>query len=650
MGAKKRLLLLNPPQNSDVGAQIHFENLGLGYLAASARKHLGSTHDTSIWDCVLVDPAMTHVPEVLSATRPDYVGLSLTTMNVDRGMDLVKAIKEYSRDTRIILGGILPSSLPAPELACFQPDAIIRGEGETLLPRVLDLFDADSGQDLLVLTQEAGLGVDDQAWPSRDMLPWQLRIHPQASLSASRGCPFHCGFCSIPQPGGKREWRPRDIEDVVEEMVFLYKDFGVLHFYFVDDNFLLHTNASRERAERFAELVLEKLPPVRFGFMCRSAAVDAGLFTLLKRAGLSGVFLGVESFSQTVLDRYQKQEAVDEHIRALSDLHALGVTTNPGFIFFDPWTDSTEISENLTVMTRLDFPALQFVNSKLTCYRGCALEKSTPPCDCGTQKMGIKNYAFQDHHTKHLFDECCTLFFQTLPSLDEYTIYRMYNYYIAYIQPYLLHTRSESLFIKYFNQCFSLWKQGDDVVLGLLQDLKINRYESINDQKQTITNKATRHWREGNLVAERYFRLAEMVLHKQMESTDPDQASLASLAFTSSHSGLNIDSLFRAAATNKNINHLALAKILSCYTDDNAAAHYEWLLNTQDDSVAAAAIRSAILTSNTSIRKTGKQYLERNGPTVSQDLSEHLRLADELFSLDYTNFILSYPLETRHSA
>lgn len=56
MNSKKRLLLINPPSSQNSGLQLHLENLGLAYLAASVRKHLGDSHDVSLWDCALVDP------------------------------------------------------------------------------------------------------------------------------------------------------------------------------------------------------------------------------------------------------------------------------------------------------------------------------------------------------------------------------------------------------------------------------------------------------------------------------------------------------------------------------------------------------------------------------------------------------------------
>ncbi|OLN29654.1 Hopanoid 2-methyltransferase [Desulfovibrio sp. DV] len=413
MRSKKQLLLINPPANADVGKQLHMENLGLGYVAAAVRRNLGDSHEAHIWDCSIVDPAGKFIGALLKKLSPDYVGLSLSTMNANGGVQVAAQIKEFDPSMRIILGGVLPTSLTTDELRIFSPDAIVRGEGEALVSPVLTALDAAAGpgeREVLEVSQDVPLDVDAVGWPSRDMLPWQLRLHPQTSISASRGCPYRCSFCSIPQPGGKKGWRPRNIEDVVAEMEFIHKRHHCAHFYFVDDNFVLPTAGSRKRAEHFAHLVLEKLPDIRFGFMCRSAAIEPELFRLLKKAGLAGVFLGIESFSQPVLDRYRKQETVEEHIEAISTLNDLGITTNPGFIFFDQWTKVSEINDTINVMKRIHFQSLESMNSKLTCYKGSAIADEITENFDEKPSIGIKKYALQDAAVKKLFDQCCEIF------------------------------------------------------------------------------------------------------------------------------------------------------------------------------------------------------------------------------------------------
>jgi len=640
MRSPKRLLLINPPPNANAVALLHFENLGLGYLAASVRRHLGATHTVYVWDCAIVDPQMRHIQQLLDTIRPDYVGLSLSSMNAHRGVTIAESIKQSNPNIKILIGGILATSLDEKNLSCFFPDAIIRGEGELLINHVLKTFDEDNEPGLITVSQDTALDVNNLAWTSRDMLPWQLRLHPQTSISASRGCPYRCSFCSIPQPGGKKEWRPRNIEDVVAEMEYINKRYKSSHFYFVDDNFVLNSKLSFERAERFALLLMEKLPDIRFGFMCRSAAIDKNLFTLLKKSGLSGVFLGIESFSQPVLDRYQKKETVEEHIRAIAILNELGITFNPGFIFFDPWTTAPEINSTIDVMNEISFPALQSINSKLTCYVGSDIEKSIPDHDANPSTMGITKYSFLNEKTREIFDACCKLFYEKLTTTEDYITYQKYHYSFVYLQPYFLNTNRESLFHNYFNGCQLQWTPGDSIVLQLLKDYTNGIVHIDENSMKAALASASPHWKQGNSIAERFFRFAKIFLIKYLSREEEDKARLISLAFTSPHEDINIDTIFYNFPDIKETNRVILAETMSFYKGSNANICFDILLHDKDDDVALASIKSAQRIFHAPIMKSIELYLSRHGQDVSPELQDEIQRAKTLFSLNYPEFIL----------
>jgi len=642
MSPKKNLLLINPPPNSNAVARLYFENLGLGYVAASVRQNLGETHNVYIWDCAIVDPQMNHIKPLLDMIKPDYVGLSLTSMNASRGLSIAESIKQTKPGIKIIIGGILATSLDQKELSGFSPDAIIRGEGELLINSVLKTFDESCAPGLIDVSQNVPLDVNTLSWISRDMLPWQIRLHPQTSISASRGCPYRCSFCSIPQLNKKRTWRPRDIEDVVEEMVYINKEYQSSHFYFVDDNFLLNTPSSYERTERFAHLVLERLPNIRFGFMCRSAAIDKNIFKLLKKSGLSGVFLGIESLSQPVLDRYEKKETVEEHINAISILNELGLTYNPGFIFFDPWTKTSEINETINVMDRIDFPSLEAVNSKLTCFRGSEIEKSISNPINSPSAMGITEYSFEEENTRKIFDECCKLFYEELPSTEDYMTYQKYHYCFIYLHPYFLNTNRESLFQKYFMDCQLHWKQGDNVLMQWLKDYANGNSLGGEDRKSLIAMRAKPHWQQGNSIAERFFRFAKIYLLKKISEEETNKARLTSLAFTSPHSDLNIDVIFKNFSSIAESNRVLLAETMSLYKGSNAKIYFDMLLNDKNDEVAAAALKSAQLIFYAPIMKAVEVYLSKHGHEISPGLKNEIQRAKTRFSLSYPEFILSY--------
>ena len=55
-------------------------------------------------------------------------------------------------------------------------------------------------------------------------------------LITSRGCPYHCTFCSIFLTAG-RQFRTRSLSGIINEMRLCREDFGTAIFDIEDDNF-----------------------------------------------------------------------------------------------------------------------------------------------------------------------------------------------------------------------------------------------------------------------------------------------------------------------------------------------------------------------------------------------------------------------------
>ncbi len=641
MDGKKTLLLVNPPANPDVGAQLFLENLGLGYLAASVRRHCGATHRALIWDCPILGRSMTQLREALLAAQPDYVGLSLTTMNAHFGVQAAQLVRETVPRAKLILGGILPSTLDSAALTGFSPDAVIRGEGELRLCDVLARLDAGEDTPLLEVSQDTPVDVDALPWPARDMLPWQLARHPQASLAASRGCPNRCSFCSIPRPANSRGWRPRDIEDVVAEMRWLNTEYGVSHFYFVDDNFLLNTTASYTRAQHFARLVLTTMPPIRFGFMCRSAAVDKAMFKLLKKAGLCAVFLGIESFSQAVLDRYRKKELVAEHLQAINTLNSLGITINPGFIFFDPWTTAAEARETLHAMRGLDFASLESVNSKLTCYKGSAIEARVTEYADAPLRLGITEYAFEEAGTRALFDECVRLFYRSLPENETYRLYQRYRFLLGSLQPYLVNTPHENRFLAQFHACKAFWRTADNVVLDWLDAFAQGTRDAPALLDARIDAIAAPYWNAGNQAAEQCIAAARTALLDDLEGCAAASAPLCLLAFTLAHPGLGLDAVFSRLAALPPGNRQALARAMRFTCDDKRREHFAMLLAAGDETLAALCADAARPAGASALLPVLEACCARFGQNISPPLARLLARTRELAALPFPELVFA---------
>ncbi len=131
---------------------------------------------------------------------------------------------------------------------------------------------------------------------------------------------------------------------MVDELEMLIKEYQVENVVFCDGNFTI----SRERAARIAEEIIRRKLKIRYAIESRVTEVEEDLFKLLKESGLKRVLLGIESGSQTMLDRFNKGTTVEENIKALEILSKLDIYVSPGFIMLDDRTTLEELQENIS--------------------------------------------------------------------------------------------------------------------------------------------------------------------------------------------------------------------------------------------------------------------------------------------------------------
>src|SRR5262249_35049472 len=119
----------------------------------------------------------------------DLVLITVTTSVAVRAYEAARLFRQ--RGATVVLGGIHPSALP--DEAAQHADAVVIGEGELTLPRLLDDFSRGE------LERLDGIPPMVVRWAGRP--PRWDRLPPgyayRESLPATRGCNSRCTFCSI---------------------------------------------------------------------------------------------------------------------------------------------------------------------------------------------------------------------------------------------------------------------------------------------------------------------------------------------------------------------------------------------------------------------------------------------------------------------
>jgi len=167
-------------------------------------------------------------------------------------------------------------------------------------------------------------------------------------IEAGRGCPFACTFCAT-APFWERRYRVKPVGRIVDEMRFLYEQFGYDGFMLVHD--LL--TVDKQFINDFSDAMMESRLPVEWMANHRTDINLHGLLPKMKTAGCWAMFFGVESASprlQKEMHKGLKREGVVSTIRGLSDL---GIASTCSFVMGFPDETSEELSSTIRMGAEL---------------------------------------------------------------------------------------------------------------------------------------------------------------------------------------------------------------------------------------------------------------------------------------------------------
>jgi radical SAM superfamily enzyme YgiQ (UPF0313 family) len=226
----------------------------------------------------LVDESQNPVP---NAGEFDLVGITAMTHQATRAYEI--ADKFRREGVPVIMGGMHPTVMP--EEALTHADAVVVGEAESVMAKLLDDFLGGRLEKIYQapIPQDSRL---DVPWPRREILAGKRYLTSQ-TVQASRGCPYDCAFCTVTQYFGNR-FRYRDPADILAEI----RSFSRKLVIFLDDNLLGDPAKARPILEGMAEMGIRWGSQTSLRF-----AEDPEMLKLVVRSGCIGLFVGIESVS-----------------------------------------------------------------------------------------------------------------------------------------------------------------------------------------------------------------------------------------------------------------------------------------------------------------------------------------------------------------
>lgn len=223
-------------------------------------------------------------------TDADVVGITFMTAIANRAYEIADALR--AKGKIVVAGGYHPTLCP--EDAAPHFDALVIGDAEDTWPQLLE--DVGNGQLKKIYRSTMSFDLSNVPVPRRDLMSGIARHYATANaIQTGRGCAHGCKFCSITAFYQKTH-RKRPLVKVIEELKQIPRV-----FIFVDDNII----GDREYAK---ELFRAMIPLKKYWVSQCSIEIadDPELLKLARKAGCIGLFIGIESISETNLNAVEK--------------------------------------------------------------------------------------------------------------------------------------------------------------------------------------------------------------------------------------------------------------------------------------------------------------------------------------------------------
>lgn len=255
----------------------------------------------------------------IEAFHPEAVGLAAQfTAYFQSVAELADSIKKNLNLT-VFIGGNHASQFEAEiKTRASQIDFVLKGPAETSVPRFVA-----ARRKLASSPGALDWKVD---MPPHDLLEgqaYQIGRKNYISLTASRGCPFHCEFCSVHTLFGRKiEYRP--IESVLAEMRWNYEHKQVRLFNFEDDNISFDTKWFQTFLSAvIADPVLESIELTAMNGICH-AALNSYLLELMRQAGFKQINLAYVTRDPLLRQKYRRPAKRSDFEKLIDHARKLG--------------------------------------------------------------------------------------------------------------------------------------------------------------------------------------------------------------------------------------------------------------------------------------------------------------------------------------
>lgn len=164
------------------------------------------------------------------------------------------------------------------------------------------------------------------------------------STRTAKSCPFACSFCGFPARAGK--YTVLGVEEVERELDAIAERGTVTTLSIIDDTF----NVPKARFKSILSMMSRRKYPFKWNCFYRADHGDETVIDMMAEAGCEGVFLGIESGSDAMLERMNKTARRVDYLRAIPAFNRAGISTYASLIVGFPGETADTIQETIDLI------------------------------------------------------------------------------------------------------------------------------------------------------------------------------------------------------------------------------------------------------------------------------------------------------------
>lgn len=356
----KRILLISPPATG-LKDKLAYPPLGIMYLASNFE----TEHEIKLLNMVNQDE--------LHEFDFDIFGITIHSVSsYIPAKELSVQIRKKKPESLVVMGGSFPTSMVEYTLENTEADIVVIGEGEKIFSNICKFINSRDSERLKEIKgiaykyngkifknsmEELIKDLNTIKFPARHLLPRDMirhegKVHhndePATTIFATRGCAYKCAFCDTSV--WRQKWRSRSHENIIQEILFLKKEYDIHWIRFPDDCITLNRKWFKQFCEKIKEC------NIRWTVLSRADTIDPDLLKLMKDTGCMEIFFGFESGSQRLLDMMNKRIKVEDNVNAIKMCRDAGIASCAYMMFGFPGEDEKTVEETkeFLIKTRPD--------------------------------------------------------------------------------------------------------------------------------------------------------------------------------------------------------------------------------------------------------------------------------------------------------